>query len=279
MTEQTITATASDTGYLIKNDSSWSNVWGAATAGGFESQSVHEAEYYFVSGDFYLTRGRIRFDTSAINQTVTTAKIKIAFSRTITLKGTHYLYFVGAIGCGDELNTADWAALRNNTTNISNSKFQVGNTFDTYFEIPLNPYGLSLINTNGYTVFGLRFENDINNVAPVDGTSECWTSWYGSAITPITGYEIKLVVSDSIISETRDFVTRVVTRVGTRHYTNELSMGGLPTRWLYKEDYGMVGEAEAEIVGEAVIMYEIIDNEMRFFWLLPDGTKEYIENL
>jgi len=267
MAEITLTATTGETGYLVALPSAtWADVWGHIGSGGYESQFSYEAYSYISSGKYNLSRGRIMFDTSALAPPVSSATLRIAFKRLVAEYGTRYLHFVGAVGCGDNMANTDFGALKNNVTDISDSKYSVGTTFDTYFEFALNAYGLSLINTSGYTIFGMRFEDDINNVAPVDDVSEVWTTWYGGVYSAgPSGFEAQLVVDDASNLIT-DRVTGIVIRHGPGYFDDELHLGGLSTTWRLVDLQRSPTPANPSIAAETTQAPGVISGP----WFMPE---------
>ena len=125
MTISTLTATIYETGYLRKEGSVWATVWGHAGIGGYEGLAYYEAHCYVASSDYYLSRGRIRFDTSGCSGTVVSATLKIGFFRVVDINtyGTNYLHFVRAVGCGDNMATSDFGSLKDNTEDICENRF------------------------------------------------------------------------------------------------------------------------------------------------------------
>jgi len=284
MATSTLTATSVETGYLTKEDNVWATCWGAATGVGYESQAYYEAYCRMVSSEYRLSRGRIRFDTSSCSGTVVSATLKIGFFRIVHNNGDNYLHFVRAVGCGDDMATSDFGSLKDNTEDICDPIRVSDITLNKYIEREFNTLGKSMINTAGYTIIGLRLDDDISNTAPVDSSKEVWLSWYGGVYTPgPTGYEAKLIVADTGgVTSTKDWVTGIVHRVGPGHYSNELILGGLDTRWHYV-DYtpepipAIPGEVKEEEKGVWLRpFYEIAAEGMRFYWISPDGTKTYI---
>ena len=259
MAEFTLTATAQETGYISKEDNSWATVWGAAIGSPFEGQLYYEAKFRYVSPNYQLCRGRIRFDTSTLIPPISSAKIRFAFNRNPQLAGTHYLHFVGGVGLGEDIATSDFGTLGNNVTDITDTPHTVGSTFDTYYEYDLNAYGLGLINTDGYTIFGLRFKGDIDNSPPIDGSWECWTSWYGGVYDPApSGFEAQLVVDDAV-RLTADRVSGLVHRWEPGQYTLEVLLGGVTTELAIPDLSSPVTAIEQTIYKPPVIRPKVAD--------------------
>lgn len=104
---------------------------------------------------------------------------------------------------------------------------------------------------------------------------------YGSATNDWDAYLYEAGFGAYSGVRTKDRVTGIVHRVGPGHYSEELILGGLDTRWHYV-DYtpepipAVPSEAPKE---EGVWLgpyYEITATGMRFYYLAPDGTKHYI---
>jgi len=288
MTISTLTATANETGYVIGSPGSvWATVWGHAGVGGYENQQSYEAYCRIVSSEYRLSSGRLRYDTRESSGGIVAVRLGVAFNRIFHNKGDNYLHFVRAVGCGDDMATSDFGSLKDNTEDICDPIRVSDIIANTYFERELNTLGKSMINTAGYTVIGLRLDDDIDNRAPVDGSKEVWLSWYGGVYTAApTGYEAKLIVADTGgVTSTKDWVTGIVHRVGPGHYSNELILGGLDTRWHYV-DYtpepvpAIPSEVKKEKGPWLGPFWErrITEEGMKWFmfWLSPERVKSYI---
>jgi len=93
-----------------------------------------------------------------------------------------------------------------------------------------------------------------------------------------TDYAPRLVINYVDLPDERDLrVTGITRMVGPGTYLSRLTLGGLPKVVTPAEfDKGLVSPATEEGVE---MWYEVTSEGIKFFWLFPDGTKEYITNL
>jgi hypothetical protein len=93
------------------------------------------------------------------------------------------------------------------------------------------------------------------------------------------GIDRTFVWTETSTSEIEDRVTGYTIRIGPGHASTEIFLGGLTTYWNlidYSKKPLPAVPAEQQWLGP---FYEVTETGMRFYWLLPDGTKQYIENI
>ena len=185
---------AKETGYLAKYGANWDTAWSAEEGLPFASQMSYELMARRPGVRQYtINRGILRFDTSPIpdDKEIVGATLKIAFLRNVYSTDVSEACFVPAVGCGDEMNVADYGALRLNTDWICDSIEVPTLLINTYYEMELYQAQLGIINKEGQTRIGLRGIRDIDNLAPFRGV-QLWVTWYGES--PPAPYEYRAIL-------------------------------------------------------------------------------------
>ena len=282
MTE-TITASYCGMTRHVDMDSEWSVVRDGV---GNDSPSVNWCR---ISGGTstdrwdYVERSFIVFDTSYLgNLSIKSGGIKLYNPHgldyfIIPTNPTLNVYTVNPI---NYLDASDEDYTRFGSIPLSSpvlySVFEGGDDYT----FTLNQVGLANINGDGYTAFGFRVNYDVDNSPPTwsPGTNYLDFHWsYSSPNLP----QLILETGD-VIKPVRDWVTGRTIRLGPGYFSDELILGGLSTSWrlveLSKKPIPAIPGLQVE-EGKRGPFYEFTAEGMRWFWILPDGSKQYIENL
>lgn len=276
-------ATHTETGYLYAAYTTFSACRDAATGGPYEGNLYDELyTYYGGSPDRYrISRGRIRFDTSSLSVVPVSAILRIAFFRNISTGSGHSIHIVGGSGLGDNMAVEDYGTLKNYEQELCPVIYNDDLPINTYIDRTIDPDKLGIINPGGYTIIGLRSSLDYSNIAPVEDVSRVWVSPYeGYYETASPHLHAKLIVEEGeppVSGQVDDRVMgirRMASRKG-KTFLQEITLGGLPTRWTAEDMTKMIPQGlEGEVKGPYMEM-----DTGRFFLLLPNGEVQYLDNM
>jgi hypothetical protein len=149
-----------------RNSESWANARAAAlgnTTFPANSELTIARGGEYSGGYYYIHRGFLPFNTSGLTGTISAASLHIY---NVARAGTTASVCVIQTTQADPttLAIADYSALTlNSPTEGATRKALSTITDNAYFELPLNASGLTWINTSGYSKFGLRISNDVDN--------------------------------------------------------------------------------------------------------------------
>ena len=278
----TETITASYCGYARHADSE--STWDVIHDGvGNNSASVNRCmiDAYSLTADRwnYIERSFIVFDTSHLgNLNIKSGALKLY--NTYGLDGflTTTNPTLNAYSVEPESYTS---AHDGDYTKFGSTPFSAPVSILAFYNLPtrehaftLNQLGLANINKNGYTAFGLRVSNDVNDSPPIwDNNSVNYIHFAWDYSAP-TLPELILETGD-VIEPIRDWVTQVKGFIGQSGvpsaYLMQLTLGGLPRR--LKTDFPDL--PEQQLFSE--VAYEIVDGEFKIFVINEKGEKIYLE--
>lgn len=172
-----------ETGYLTKTGADWDTVHDAADGGPSEGTARMYAETRITAGGtYYCRRGVLRWNTAWIPDTVVIKGATISlYVYAVTATGTHYLYIVSGEDLGDAMDVSDYGNLLAHVTPLSPIISVAALTLNAFNDFALNDAGLALISKTGWSKFGIRVSDDINDVPPVIGVNTVIVDMGGEA--------------------------------------------------------------------------------------------------
>jgi hypothetical protein len=115
------------------------------------------------SSNYYLDRGFMYFDTSAIGASSTVTDVSANFTLTADASATDFDITIVSSTAADPLTTGDWG-------NVGSTSFgavtTVGIAVNSNTSVTLNASGIAAINKAGITEFAFRSSLEIANTAP-----------------------------------------------------------------------------------------------------------------
>jgi len=183
--EQTIIiATSSETGILVRtHDTTWDASHDADNAEtGYEDGIILEIRSCVVyTTDFWITRGRFRFDTSVLaGEIIDKVIFSIKFHELVAHIGTSYICLVSGEGLGDNMALSDYGVIRDNTTLIAPQVNSLDFVVGEFRDFELDPDFHKLINKTGYTTLCLRTSFDREDDPVIRGVKGLIAGFYFS---------------------------------------------------------------------------------------------------
>uniref|UniRef100_A0A6M3XS40 Uncharacterized protein n=1 Tax=viral metagenome TaxID=1070528 RepID=A0A6M3XS40_9ZZZZ len=183
-----------ESGHLSKDGNDWDVVHDAATGTPYEgAERMYTVTRVTAGGVYHCYRCALRWNTASIPNTATIKAATLSlYAYAVTVTGTHHLYIVSGEDLGDTMDITDYGNLLAHVTPLAPIVSVADLTLDAYNNFILNAAGLALISKTGWTKFGIRVSDDINDVLPVIGVNTVIVDMGGE--NNITG-QPRLVVS------------------------------------------------------------------------------------